>query len=55
MERKPIKATVRPAENPPSRERLGEIAEQLLRLLAEERAEKKRREVKPDGPHSDAA
>lgn len=53
MEKKPIQVKVRPAEGP--RPDLGEIAERLLELLAEERAEKKRREVKPDGTHSDAA
>ena len=39
-----IKATVR-AEVPPSPERLGEIAEQLLQILAEERAKKRLREA----------
>jgi hypothetical protein len=51
MERKPIKVTVRPAEKPPSREELGEIAENLLRILARARARKKLREAKPDGTH----
>jgi hypothetical protein len=51
MGKKPIiRVTVRPAENPPSKERLGEIAERLLELLAEEDARRfrKLREAKHD-------
>jgi len=55
MAKKLIKVKVRPAERPPTREELGEIMEKLFQLLAEERAERKRREVNPNGAHHDAA
>jgi hypothetical protein len=50
---KEIKVTIKPAERPPSRERLGEIAEKLLAILARARARKA--EVKRNGAHSSAA
>ena len=52
---KPIRATVKPAEVPPSPERLGEIAEQLLQILAEERAKKRLHEGANNGTRHDAA
>jgi len=46
MRRKTIKAVVKPSEKPVSRGRLGEIAEQLLQLLHEERRRAKERAAK---------
>jgi hypothetical protein len=48
IKEQPIKVTMRPAENPLPKERLGEIAERLLQILAEEEASEKLREGKAD-------
>ena len=47
-----ITVTVKPSESPLRKGRLGEIAEELLRILARARARKR---VQSNGPHSDAA
>jgi hypothetical protein len=39
--KKPVKVTVKLSQHPVSRERLGEIAEKLLEILARERARKR--------------
>ena len=51
-----VESTVKAAAHPPTRERLGEIAEELLQILAEERARKKPRgEKSKHGTRDDAA
>lgn len=48
IKEQPIKVTVRPAERPPSREELGELAENLLGILARAEGRKLRKEAKAD-------
>lgn len=51
----PIKVTLKPSSSPPSKERLGEVAERLLQILAEEEARERLREGKTNGGRNHAA